>query len=156
MSCSVLTSGKRAHSSQNTTFYLELVLLVGVIRQESVQKLRENSTFRVFPGPFYCSRGPSLVELTGDNDSATSTVAVIRMSLKENAWPSHILSIIAEYGSTAGEVANSARGQLNRENKYFPVCLRSRLGVWSRETRSAVRSRVSLLILQTQAESSAY
>ena len=34
----------------------------------------------------------SLVELTGDDDSATSTVAVIRMSLKANAWPSHILS----------------------------------------------------------------
>ena len=37
-------------------------------------------------------RWSSLVELTGDNDSATSTVAVIRMFLKESAWPSHILS----------------------------------------------------------------
>ena len=54
---------------------------------------------------------------------------------------------IAEYGSTAGEVANPARGQLNRENKYFPVCPCSRLRIWSRDARSAVRSRVSLLIL---------
>ena len=60
---------------------------------------------------------------------------------------------IAEYGSTAGEVANPARGQLNRENKYFPVYPRPRLRVWSRE---AVRSRVSLLILQSQAEYGAY
>ena len=37
-------------------------------------------------------RWSSLVELTGDDDSATSTVAVIRMSLKEYAWPPHILS----------------------------------------------------------------
>ena len=63
---------------------------------------------------------------------------------------------IEEYGSTAGEVANPARGQLNRENKYFPVYPRSRLRVWPRETRSAVRSRVSLLILQPQADYSDY
>ena len=54
------------------------------------------------------------------------------------------IEYIAEYGSTASEVANPARGQLNRENKYFPVYPRSRLRVWPRE-RSAVRSRVSLL-----------
>ena len=44
-----------------------------------------------------------------------------------------------------GEVANPARGQLNRENEYSSVrvsCLR----IWSRETVSAVPSRVSLLI----------
>ena len=43
-----------------------------------------------------------------------------------------------------GKVANPARGQLNRE-KIFPyprACLR----IWSRETGSAVSSRVSLLI----------
>ena len=34
-----------------------------------------------------------------------------------------------------GEVANPARGQLNGENKYFPVCPRSRLRIWFRETR---------------------
>ena len=37
-------------------------------------------------------RWSSLVELTGDDDSATNTVAVIQMSLKEYACPSHILS----------------------------------------------------------------
>ena len=54
-----------------------------------------------------------------------------------------------------GEVANPARGQLKRKNKYFS-CPRSRLRFWSRETGSAVPSRVSLLILHTQAESGAY
>ena len=44
-----------------------------------------------------------------------------------------------------GKVANPARGQLNRENEYFPVRV-SRLRIWSRETGSAVPSRVSLLI----------
>ena len=42
------------------------------------------------------------------------------------------------------KVANPARGQLNRET-IFP-CPRSRLRIWSRETGSAVPSRVSLLI----------
>ena len=42
-----------------------------------------------------------------------------------------------------GKVANPARGQLNRENEYLP---RLRLRTWSRETGSAVLSRVSLLI----------
>ena len=37
-------------------------------------------------------RWSSLVELAGDCDSATSAVAVIQMSLKEYAWPLHILS----------------------------------------------------------------
>ena len=54
-----------------------------------------------------------------------------------------------------GKVANPARGrQLNKKN-IFP-CPRSRLRIWSRETGSAVPSRVSLLILHTQAESGAY
>ena len=44
-----------------------------------------------------------------------------------------------------GKVANHARGQLNRENEYFPVPFRA-LRIWSRETGSAVPSRVSLLI----------
>ena len=56
-----------------------------------------------------------------------------------------------------GKVANPARGQLNRENEYSPVvpvcmCLR----IWSRETGSTVPSRITLLILDTQAESGAY
>ena len=44
-----------------------------------------------------------------------------------------------------GKVANRARGQLNREKNIFP-CPRSRLRICSRETGSAVPSRVSLLI----------
>ena len=47
-----------------------------------------------------------------------------------------------------GKVANPARGQRNRENECFPVVrvVRSRVRIWSRETGSAVSSRVSLLI----------
>ena len=52
-----------------------------------------------------------------------------------------------------GRVANLVRDQLKRE--HFP-CPRSRLKIWSRETGSAVPSRVSLLILHTQAESGVY
>ena len=44
-----------------------------------------------------------------------------------------------------GKVANPARGQLNREEKEN-LCSRSCLEIWSRETRSAVPSRISLLI----------
>ena len=43
------------------------------------------------------------------------------------------------------KVANPARGQLNREEKENP-CSRSCLGIWQRETSSAVPSRISLLI----------
>ena len=60
--------------------------------------------------------------------------------------------IIAKYGSTwPGKVANSARGQLNRENEHFPVSVHACLRLWSREMGSAVPSRVSLLIIHTQA-----
>ena len=51
-------------------------------------------------------------------------------------------------------VANPARVQLNRENGIFRPCLCLRF--WSRELGSAVSSRVSPLILHTQAESGAY
>ena len=62
----------------------------------------------------------------------------------------------ADWTSTAtGLIANPARGQLNRKKMSVP-CPRSRLRIWSRETGSAVPSRVNLLILHTQAESSAY
>ena len=44
-----------------------------------------------------------------------------------------------------GKVANPARGQLNKEKLFFP-CPRSCLRIWSRETGSAVPSRVCLLI----------
>ena len=37
----------------------------------------------------------------------------------------------------------TARGQLNRENEYFPVPVHA---AWSRETGSAVPTRASLLI----------
>ena len=52
-------------------------------------------------------------------------------------------------------IFNPACGNLNRENMNFPYT-RSRLRIWSRETGSAVPSRVSLLILHAQAESGAY
>ena len=45
------------------------------------------------------------------------------------------------------KVAHPARGQLNRKNELFPVRVRSRLRIWSRETVSAVPSSVSLLII---------
>ena len=45
-----------------------------------------------------------------------------------------------------GKVANLARGQLNRENEYFPIRFLSRLRIWSCETVSAVPSGVSLLM----------
>ena len=44
----------------------------------------------------------------------------------------------------SGKVANPARGQLNREN-IIPLS-RACLRIWSRETGSAIPSRVSLLI----------
>ena len=44
-----------------------------------------------------------------------------------------------------GKGASPTRGQLNRKNEYFP-CPHSFLRIWSRETGSAVPSRVSLLI----------
>ena len=53
------------------------------------------------------------------------------------------------------KVANPARGHLNRENTFFP-CRHSRLRVRSRKTGSVVPSRVSLLILHTQAESDGF
>ena len=54
------------------------------------------------------------------------------------------------------KVANPARGQLNRENEYSRVPVRTYLRIWPRETGSVVPSRVSLLILHIQAESGAY
>ena len=58
-------------------------------------------------------------------------------------WSSYIARVWIN--RVPGQVANPARGQLNRENKYF-YCPRSRLRIWSRETGWAVSSRVSLLI----------
>ena len=45
-----------------------------------------------------------------------------------------------------GKVANPARGQLSRKKTLFSCLLFSRLRIWSRDTGSAVPSRVSLLI----------
>ena len=66
-------------------------------------------------------------------------------------WSSHI---IAEYGST-GLGCQSCSWSAQQGKLIFP-CPRMRLKVWSRETGSAVPSRVSLLILHTQAELGAY
>ena len=64
-------------------------MFLGVFRSAENMKFvlngRIRCTFRVFPGSFNCLRGPSLVELTGDDGSATGTVAVLQMSLKEYA-----------------------------------------------------------------------
>ena len=72
-------------------------------------------------------------------------------------WSLHSLRTHSMYGWMDGhhiyskgkdqpvKVASPARGQLNRKNCFFP-CPRLRLKIWSRETGSAVPSRVSLLI----------
>ena len=54
------------------------------------------------------------------------------------------------------KVVNPARGQLNRDNYFSPYPRCSRLRIGSREAGPVVLSRVSLLILHTQAESGAY
>ena len=59
---------------------------------------RIRCNFRVCPGHVYCMRGPSLVKLTREHNSATSNVVVIRMPPKDYVWPWHIC--VAEYGST--------------------------------------------------------
>ena len=67
-----------------------------------------------------------------------------------------VITYIAEYMDQPGKVASPARGQADQEKGIFLCCSRSRLRIWSRETGSAVPSRVSLLILRTQTESDAY
>ena len=57
-----------------------------------------------------------------------------------------------------GKVANFTCGQLNRENDFLP-CPRSRLRLWSRESRktgSTVPFRVSWLILHPRVKSGVY
>ena len=63
--------------------------------------------------------------------------------------------IVEQSMKQPGKVVNPARGQLNRENEYFPFP-RSHLRIWSRQTGSAIPSGVSLLILHIQTESGAY
>ena len=54
-------------------------------------------------------------------------------------------------GHQPGMVANPACGQLAEQGKRNFPCPRSRLRVWSRQLGSAVPSRVSPLVLHTQA-----
>ena len=42
-------------------------------------KGRIRSIFKVFPGYFYCMRGPSLVELIGDDNSATVVAVTVQI-----------------------------------------------------------------------------
>ena len=63
-------------------------------------------------------------------------------------------TVTAEYEST-GQGCQSCSWSAKQRKLIFP-CPRSRLRIWSREKGSAVPSRVSLLILHTQAESGAY
>ena len=60
----------------------------------------------------------------------------------------------AEYGSTAYGCQSCPWSA--KQGKFIFPCPRSRLRIWCRETGSAVPSGVSLFILHTQAESSAY
>ena len=57
-----------------------------------------------------------------------------------------IITHIARVRINPGKVANPARGQLAEQGKLILPCPRSRLRIWSRETGSAVPSRVSQLI----------
>ena len=59
----------------------------------------------------------------------------------------HVWSALSPEHDQPGMVANPARGQLNEENIFPPVCPRSRLLIWSHETGSAVPSRLSSFIL---------
>ena len=64
-----------------------------------------------------------------------------------------MIIIYSESMDHPSKVTNPARGQLNRVNMYFIfACPRLRLRIWSQEMDSAVRFRVCLLILHTQAE----
>ena len=94
------------------------------------------------------------------NDSGTDPH--VKLLLLYNCCAAGTFNMLCMYGDTysksmdqPGKVANPARGQLNRENDYLFPCLRCLcLRNWSREAVSAAPSRVSLLILHTQAESS--
>ena len=65
-----------------------------------------------------------------------------------------VITYIAEYRST-GQGCQSCSWSAEQGKLIFP-CPRTCLRIWSRETGSAVPSRVSLFILHTQAESGAY
>ena len=63
------------------------------------------------------------------------------------------LSLIPEYGSTVHDCQSCSWSAEHKKWK-FP-CPRSRLRIWSRETVSAVPSRISLLILHIQGKAGA-
>ena len=80
--------------------YLELDVFGDVPvnkKHQILSKGRILCTFQVFPAHFYCTRGPSLVELAGADNSTIITVAVIQC-LPKSMYGHHIH--IAEYGST--------------------------------------------------------
>ena len=60
------------------------------------------------------------------------------------------------YKNQPGKVANPACGQLAEQGKWIIPCPRSRLRILSRDTGSAVPSRVGLLISILQTESCDY
>ena len=66
----------------------------------------------------------------------------------------YMVITFAEYGST-GQGCQSCSGSAEQGKMIFP-CPRACLRIWSRETSSTVPSRISLLILHIQAESTAY
>ena len=78
-----------------------------------------------------------------------------RRGLRVHATTVYYVCIVNSYSRVQinRKVANPVHDQLNREK--FP-CSRSRLKNWFRKTGLAVPSRVSLLILYTNAESGAY
>ena len=65
-----------------------------------------------------------------------------------------VTALSAEYGSTG--YGCQSRSWSAEQGNFFFLCPRLHLRIWSRETGSAVPSRVSLPILHTQAESGAY
>ena len=72
---------------------------------------------------------------------------VLPVQYRRNTTDSNYVcsALSVEYIIWINRANNLARGQLNRENVFFP-CLRSRLRIWSHATGSAVSSRVSPLI----------
>ena len=66
-------------------------------------------------------RGSSLVKMTGDDNSAGDTVYMYGHTYSKSM-------------DQPGKVANPGRGQLNRENEYFPVRVVCAFRIRSRET----------------------
>ena len=74
-------------------------------------------------------------------------------NVQQNPLPGMVITYTRQSMDQPGKVVNPACCQLNRENELlFPCPLMCLLRIWSRETGSAVPSRVSLLVLHTQAE----